>query len=233
MRSTFISLLAIAAVWPGGSTVLLHAASDPPVLRAARVQKDFALDGNVSKDVWQKATSVRIERESKTETARAELSTTVRAIWSDQFLYLAYDCPFTKLTVYEPVQAGERFKLWERDVVEAFIGSDTNDIKRYTEYEVSPTNERLDVRVHLPNYDFEWSSHFESATRVDDKKKHWTAEMRIPWSALSETKPSAGTRWRINLYRCDYANKAFLAWNPTLNGSFHIPERFGVLEFSH
>jgi hypothetical protein len=114
-------------------------------------------------------------------------------------------------------------------VVEAFIGSHTNDIRRYTEYEVSPTNERLDVKI--PEKDFAWSSGFESATRVDNRNHRWTAELRIPVSALSDTKPGKGTRWRINLYRCDYANKAFLAFNPTLTGTFHAPERFGVLEF--
>ena len=40
-----------------------------------------------------------------------------------------------------------------------------------------------------------------------------------------------GARWKLNLYRCDRANNAFVAWNPTLRGSFHTPERFGVLVF--
>ena len=55
--------------------------------------------------------------------------------------------------------------------------------------------------------------------------------MRIPLKALASSAPQAGTRWRINFFRCDRANKAALAWNPTLTGSFHVPERFGVLEF--
>jgi hypothetical protein len=120
--------------------------------------------------------------------------------------------------------------LWERDVVEAFIGSDTNNLRRYTEYQVSPTNERLDVK--FPEKDFAWSSSFDSATRIDQRRKQWTAVMRIPLSALADKPPAAGTRWRINLYRCDYANNAFLAFNPVLTGTFHTPARFGVLEFT-
>jgi hypothetical protein len=158
------------------------------------------------------------------------LSTAVRALWSDRFLYLAFDCPFTKLTVFEPVQSTERFGLWERDVVEAFIAPDTNDVRRYSEYEVSPTNERLDVQI--PEKDFTWSSGFESATKIDEKAGRWTAEMRIPWSALGGQVPRPGAQWRVNLYRCDYANKAFLAFNPVLAGSFHTPGRFGILEFA-
>lgn len=188
------------------------------------------MDGDTAKPVWKKVRPVQLRLESRTAVERPDMATSVRSLWSQEFLYLAFDCPFTKLTVFEPVQAAERFGLWERDVVEAFIASGTNNVRRYTEYEVSPTNERLDVRI--PEKDFAWSSGFESATRVDDKNRRWTAEMRIPWSASSESRPKPGARWRINLYRCDYANKAFLAFNPTLTGSFHVPDRFGFLEFT-
>ena len=208
---------------------LLARSLPAPVMKAARVEQDFVPNGDLAKPVWQAARPVLVESESRSALVRSELSTSARALWSDKYLYLAFDCPFTKLTVFEPVQEKERFGLWERDVVEAFIASDTNNVKRYTEYEVSPTNERLDVKI--PEKDFAWSSGFESATRVDEAKKRWTAEMRIPISALSTAKPGAGAQWRINLYRCDYASKGFLAFNPVLAGSFHTPERFGVLEF--
>lgn len=200
-----------------------------PTLQAAHAADDFTLDGDLNKSVWQSARAVTLEYESHTSVARPELGTTARALWTDQFLYLAYECPFTSLTVFDPVQRTERFGLWERDVVEAFIASDPNNVRHYTEYEVSPTNERLDVKI--PEKDFAWSSGFESATRVNEKSKRWTVELRIPLSQLGSTKPAAGIRWRINLYRCDYANKAFLAFNPVLTGTFHTPERFGVLEF--
>ena len=72
----------------------------------------------------------------------------------------------------------------------------------------------------------------EWKVRVDVRRKVWTCEVRIPLAALSETKPSAGTRWRANLYRIDRAHQAFLASNPVLNGSFHTPNRFGWLEFT-
>ena len=67
--------------------------------------------------------------------------------------------------------------------------------------------------------------------RIDEKQKIWTCEMRIPLTKLNPTPPVKGSRWRLNLYRCDRANEASLAWNPTLTGTFHAPERFGVLEF--
>jgi len=68
--------------------------------------------------------------------------------------------------------------------------------------------------------------------KLDQRAKVWTAEWRMPLEVLSESKPGPGTRWRLNLYRCDRANRASLAWSPVLTGSFHTPAKFGVLEFA-
>jgi len=218
---------------------LLARSLPPAVLTAHRTEQDVVPDGVLDESAWQEARPAYLEYQSSDAKARPEFSTTVRALWSDEFLYLAYECRFTKLTTFEPVLVhGERFgrkepasSLWDRDVVEAFIGSDTNNIRRYTEFQVAPTNEKLDLTLNLPGRDFAWSSGMESAVKIDKKAKVWTTEWRIPLRALSETKPYSGARWRINLYRCDRENKAMLALNPTLNGNFHTPERFGVLVF--
>jgi predicted TIM-barrel fold metal-dependent hydrolase len=211
---------------------LLARSLPPPTMKAARLADDFKPDGNLAKAAWQKAKPAWLEYESGDYRARPELSTAVRALWSDNYLYLGYECPFTRLTVFEPPSLDkERLGLWDRDVVEAFIGSDGQNIKRYTEFEVAPTNEKLDLTLNLPARDFDWSSHFESAIKVDKRGKVWTCELRIPLKALSETKPAAGARWRLNLYRCDRAAHAFLAWSPTLTQTFHTPENFGILEF--
>jgi hypothetical protein len=90
----------------------------------------------------------------------------------------------------------------------------------------------LDLTLSLPERDFAWSSGFQSAVKIDNNAKRWTCEMRIPLKALGESKPQPGDQWRINLYRCDRANKAFMAWNPTAQGGFHVPEKFGVLQFA-
>ena len=208
-----------------------------PVARARYISQDFAPDGKLDAAVWQTASPVMIEYASSDYAARPELATRVRALWSDRCLYLGYECPYTKLTVFEPARNDRKrvspdrgASLWDRDVVEAFIASDPSNLNRYTEFEVAPTNEKLDLRLELPNRDFEWKSGFETAVQVDPKTKRWTCEMRIPMPSLSEQKPVAGAHWRINFYRCDRANTASLAWSPALTGSFHTPEKFGVLE---
>lgn len=212
---------------------LLARSLPQPVLKCLRIDGDFELRGDLSNPAWNRAQRVHLESATLLGEARPELSTTVRALWSARYLYLGYESPFTELTVFAPAQPEkERFGLWDRDVVEAFIGADEKKISHYTEYEVAPNGEKLDVLIDPPKKDFAWSSGFECAVRKNEQAKVWSAEMRIPLDALSETKPKPSVRWRINLYRCDRANKAFLAWNPTLSNSFHAPERFGVLEFA-
>jgi len=218
---------------------LLLARSLPvPVLQARRTTRDFEPDADLTRTLWQTTTPVVLDCASHDGAARPEMSTTVRALWSRDFLYLRYECPFTELTVFEAAQnSGKRFggaegtSLWDRDVVEAFIGTDAQNMNHYGEFEISPSNERLDLMCNLPAKDFEWNSNFRSAVHVDEKAKEWVCEVRIPIGALSDTKPEAKTRWRLNLFRCDRANKASLAWRPTLEDTFHVPDRFGALEF--
>ncbi len=218
---------------------LLARALPLPVLRARHVSQDFALDGELAEPVWQTAPPALLEYSARDASARPELTTTFRALWSGAFLYLAFECPYTKLTVFDLPAAGtERYdmekkgvSLWDRDVVEAFIASDPKNLRRYAEFQVAPTNEKLDLLLDLPRRDFAWSSGFESAIKLDKKARRWICEMRIPTKALSDVSPKAGAQWRLNLFRSDRANNAYLALNPTLSGSFHVPERFGVLEF--
>ncbi len=209
---------------------LLARALPPPTLRAQR------LSTTSTTEAWKAlatAPPAFLDQTSLDGQARPALATEVRAGWDASHLYLEYLAPYTRLTTFEPATPDtERIGLWERDVVEAFIGTDPEHLTRYTEFQVAPNNMKLDLRLDLPQRDFEWSSGFETETRVDETRKVWIGRMRIPLRSLSETAPTAGTRWRINLYRCDDANQAFLAWRPTLNKTFHVAERFGVLLFA-
>jgi predicted TIM-barrel fold metal-dependent hydrolase len=220
---------------------LLARSLPTPEIETRRISQDFEPSGNLEHPLWGTAKAVRIEQSALDGTGRPELSTSVRALWSEKYLYLRYECPYTKLTTFEPPQtSGKRFtlgkagaSLWDRDVVEAFIGTDSNQIRRYAEFELAPTNERLDLMiVDLPQKDFVWTSGFDSAVEVAKGDRIWRGVMRVPLRSLAGDKPVVGEQWRINLFRHDHANKAFLAFRPPLAGSFHTPERFGILKFT-
>ncbi len=218
---------------------LLARSLPAPTLKARRISQDFIPDGTLSQYPWKTTLPVFVEQRAVNGEVVPLMATRVRALWSAKYLYLAYECPFTKLTTFPSVTEGERAKpgaagqsLWDRDVIEAFVGYDPSNIGKYAEFEIAPTNEKLDVLVNSPEKNFAWSSGFESAVKVDRKSKLWTCEMRIPLQAFGATPPGPGATWRLNLYRCDRANQAFLAWRPPLTASFHTPDRFGSLQFT-
>ena len=204
-------------------------------LRAPHLRRDFKPDARLDKPEWKAAPVMMLEQETVGGAVISEVATTCRALWSDKFLYLSYQCPFTQLDDYGKPGKTERIKspqaLWDKDVVELFVAPDTEHLGEYTEYEWAPNGEALDLRIRRPTSDFSWSSGMEWKVRVDPKRHEWVCEVRIPLAALSALPPGAGTKWRVNLYRIDRAHRAFLAMNPTLTGTFHAADRFGWLEF--
>ncbi len=199
-----------------------------PVMKASHIARDFAPDGKLDEPEWLQAAPVYLDYQSSDSMPRPDIGTSVRALWSEGFLYLAYECPYKELITFSPAQKEERVGLWEKDVVEAFIAS---ELPRYTEYEWAPNGDWLDLSCEPANKDFGWNSGMESKTSVDDGNHVWRIEVRIPMRSLASKSPGPGARWRINLYRHDTATRGFLAFSPTLTDSFHTPERFGVLEF--
>jgi len=205
-------------------------------IRAASLSQDFELSGNLSHPSWQDSQPTYLEQRSMDGTVVTESSTEVHALWSRGFLYLGFRAPFEALNTFQPPNLeGERIGLWEKDVVEMFIGAEPENIRRYKEFQVAPTGERLDLALELPDRDFEWFSQWETAVHVDEVGKVWTTEMKIPFDAIADlesiARPKKGDRWPVNFYRMDTPRKGFLAWNPTLHGSFHKPERFGWMVF--
>ena len=57
---------------------------------------------------------MRIECRTTDYAAVPELSTNVRLLWSRNYLYLAYECPFTELTVFDPPQMDRERYAWNR-----------------------------------------------------------------------------------------------------------------------
>lgn len=202
-----------------------------PVLRARRVARDFTPDGRLREPAWAQAAVAHVDRSLLEGAARPDLAATVRVLWSERYVYFAFETPFRELTVFEPGQRKtERAGLWDRDVVEVFLGTDPAQPGRYAEFEVAPTGESLDLSIEPAGKSLEWNSGFRSAVRIDQKRSLWTTELRVPLAALGVRAPTPGARWRLNLYRHSVADKAFLAWSPVAQPSAHTPARFGWLE---
>ncbi len=85
-----------------------------------------------------------------------------------------------------------------------------------------------------------------------DRDSGWTVELAIPWKALGEPVPSEGARWRVNFSRVQWTldtaggsyhkrldphtgkplPEANWVWSPQLAVNMHMPEMWGVVEFT-
>ena len=209
-----------------------------PVLQARRTARDFEPDGDLTKTLWQTATPVHVEAIPATAKFAPSFPPPSVPLVVELFVY-CLQLPFHRIdrlrsTATEHKRfdlANDGVSLWDRDVVEAFVGADANNIKHYTEFEVAPSNERLDVSVNLPDKDFAWESDFQSAVKVDQRQRFGIAKSEFRWPPSGRgASRRRDAKWRLNLYRGDRSNNVGLAWNPCLKPSFHTPERFGVLE---
>jgi len=202
---------------------------------------DFVPDGDLAKSVWKDAVRVTLG-DCFSHKPLAGSETQVASLWTPQYLYFAYWCRYRSLNIYTGEDpAKERWELWNRDVVEAFINPQPERFLHYYEFEVAPNNQWIDLEIDLsknPMNDATWDSHFQHATKVDAEQKAWAAEMRIPVSSMNASAIQAGDEWRVNLYRCDGpgddSQRRFLSWSPLpagTNGSFHQPATFGIVKF--
>jgi hypothetical protein len=199
------------------------------------------LDLNPDSEPWRDARSQEMIKDCSREIEYGNLRTEIRSFWTDTDLYFLFSCPYEALNVFLPAaNAAPRNGLWDRDVVEMFLGDDWQNIRHYREFEIAPTGDWIDLAIDLDrkNYDKTWRSGWQTAARIDQTRKTWYAGARIPLRAVSEKPVRTDTRWRMNLYRIDGLGldpvRHFMCWQPTCvqnRDPNHVPEHFGTLIF--
>jgi hypothetical protein len=223
-RTCLIGTLAAAALFASeGTMISVHATSD------------VALDTKPDSAFWQGARPVTADKNNFGKLVPG-FATEIRSRWTDGNLYFLFTCPYQELYLKpNPVTATETNELWNWDVAEVFIGADFKNIKRYREFEVSPQSEWVDLDIDRaskhPEDGWTWNSGFKVATRIDKANKIWYAALRIPWKSIDSRPPQNGAEFRMNLYRSQGPpkNHKAITWQPTMDNSFHVPERFGLL----
>jgi hypothetical protein len=191
---------------------------------------------------WSHAASAWIVKDCTQQVDYPSLKTEVRAFWTDSDLYLLFVSPYKELNLWLPADnSKDRLKLWDRDVIEFFLGDDWADIKHYREFEVAPTGDWVDLAIDLnkEKYEADWNSGWQRQGRIDEKNHIWYAAARVPLKSVSEQTVKAGTKWRANLYRIEGLGedpqRHFMCWQPTCvvnRDPNHVPEHFGTLIFA-
>ena len=163
-----------------------------------------------------------------------EQGTRVRVAWDHSDLRVLFEAddtePWATLTARNAA-------LYTEEVVEVFIDP-VGDRESYFEIEVNPLNAVLDLvlRRNRSGYTKEFAWDCEGLrTAVARSKNGWVAELAIPFTSITATLPKPGERWRANFLRIDRPTgkqRELSAWSPTGRPLFHVPERFGWIEFA-
>jgi hypothetical protein len=211
-------------------------AREPGTIASRYAASDFPLTADPQAPQWKDVPPVVAQNGPRGDPVPGH-RTEIRSRWSRDNIYFLFICPYLELNLKpDPSTATETNALWNWDVAEVFVGSDFEHITRYKEFEVSPQGEWVDLDIDrvnpLPEGGWLWNSGFSVKARIDAAKKIWYGEMRIPLKSIDSRPPPAGLEMRINFYRCQgrEPGRKFIAWQPTGEGSFHVPQSFGLLK---
>jgi hypothetical protein len=217
---------------------LVSFADGPGVILSRHAAADFTLTADPYAAPWKGVAGIFMERGPKDEPVPGH-RTEVRSRWTKDNVYFLFICPYQELRLHpNPSQSTETNQLWDWDVAEVFVGSNFANIKRYKEFEMSPQGEWVDLDIDKSKEHIEdgwlWNSGFEVKARIDEAKKIWYGEMRIPIKSIDDRAPAAGLEMRINFYRCQGADphRKYIAWQPTHAATFHVPEAFGRIRLA-
>jgi alpha-galactosidase len=211
-------------------------------MQSQYLKHGFVPNGDVSKPEWAKARWVRFDHNYLGTEEYPEAETEVASLWTKDHIYFAYRAHYTALNTYQGENLmKERWKLWERDVVEVFLNPRPEHLNIYYEFEVAPNNQWLDLDIDLdrkPYTNESWDSSFEHATSVDEKSKVWTCEFRIPLASMKVKAIKPGETWRLNLFRMDGKEEGarprrLMSWSPIAepHNGYHTPKYFGIVRF--
>lgn len=206
-------------------------------LKISRINKDFPVT-ELQNPAWRSAKETSIQKYWSGEAAPVGRHAKARMLWSDTAIYIRFDANQDEpLVVSDPPNlTSKTLGLWDRDVCEIFIAPDKDKRNKYFEFEIAPNGEWIDLGIEvLPAKrvtDWDYKSGMESAVKIEDKKV--VMAIRIAWKAFGRA-PKAGDIWLGNLFRCvgKDPTRGYLAWQPTMTEtpSFHVPDKFGELEF--
>ena len=216
---------------------------------------DFIVTGDGSSENWKNTDWNNLPQHNSTTLKNAgwniplqtsidlHYETQFKILYSNSGIYCLFKCEDSVITA---TLKEDYLNLFTEDVVEVFLRPDTS-MPAYLEYELSPLNFELAIlMINKKGNASAWKPwHYEGkrktkhTVKINEKNPGnnrftWTAELFIPFAllgSLSNGPPQKGTQWRANFYRIDYdRNPVYFGWQLT-RGSFHDPEKFGILEF--
>jgi len=203
--------------------VLLMAAADPvkdetpvpldpyPCHRAAG---PIAVDGKLDEAAWREAEPITAFYLLEPRDIGSLPAATVRLLWDDAFLYVAFEYTDDDIWSYSNTPDDE---LWNGDVAEFFIKPKTDE-RFYYEFVMAPNGALFDAKYPSRGAGGylrfrSWSSNAQIATTIRgtdnndrDNDQGYTVELAIPVSAFPESVcPKEAATWTFGAFRYDYS----------------------------
>jgi len=152
-----------------------------PHLRAVRTPRPPTIDGKLDDPVWDLAVATsKFRQKVPQDGAPPSEPTTMRVLYDDSAIYIAFDCPQTHSPITQRLTRRDRWV--EADQVTFGLGT-RGDHKSSFEFGVNASGVLYDgIRFNDTDGSGDWDENWDAATHVTDRG--WTAEFRIPLRIL-------------------------------------------------
>jgi hypothetical protein len=229
----------------------LISAQNLPEYPVYKITSSLTIDGILDDEEWDIADTTTHFVILGDAVNKPSLVTWAKALWDDDYLYIAFYCQDTNVWATTTDRDGS---LYLEDVVEVYLDPDY-DGEYYLEFELNPIETMFDLWLDKP-WDEGGSGHSEfdfydisvgsnvygTVANTNDKDSAWTCEMALPFSEMSNVpqggfqNPVVDDLWNFNLYRFDRNSVGDpeaeqTGWSQTSGGQ-HEPEHFGSILFT-
>ena len=230
MRKLFLLVLSLCVMVWADATRIAVGRGTPKV------------DGALEDDVWKNAVAAGAFLLDQ-KNAFATQQTSVRFLWDDESLYVAFQC-------YEDILNPRQNKLhafrnafakpdddsvYSEDMVEVLLGNPKTDclydVIGVASGVVCDCVSKLSGTEYWQQRDKTWQSGARLAVGVDNCEEgaHWIAEMAIPWQAMGGA-PRMGECWKFLVHRREAASQERSSLQSVEKG-IHLPQNLGELHF--
>lgn len=219
------------------------------------------IDGRLTENTWERAEwTAPFVKSQRRDRPAPSVRTRAMMTWDDRYLYVAAeleepDVRASFTTRDTSVWKENAFELFIDPTGDTHNYYEYQINARETQWDLLLTKPYRDGGIPLSAWDIRGLKKGVSVQGTlndpSDEDEGWTVELALPWSVLAETAseaetPQNGDRWRMNLTRMqwpvtvvdgayvqDSTNNELVAWSPQMGeGSYHKPERWGIVEFS-
>jgi hypothetical protein len=201
-----------------------------PHLRAVRTPRPPVIDGKLDDPVWKLAVPSRAFRQKIPQDGAAPSeTTTVRVLYDDTAIYVAFDCPQAHAPITQRLTRRDRYV--EADSVSFGLGT-RGDHKSSFDFGVNASGVLYDG-IHYNDTDSsqDWDENWDAATHVTERG--WTAEFLIPLRILRfPTRPVQSWDFQASRYISARQEQDDWAYYPrTMGGAVSHYGRLDDLEW--